>query len=132
MKLQNQFLRYLLVGGAGTLVHLLILAFTVEIFSRSATTGTILGFCGALFVSFTLNHKWTFDTKRSRLNVLWRYVLVSVFGLILNVSMVNGLVNSLGWWYLWAQLSVIWVVPITNFLLNKYWSFGNANNRTLD
>jgi putative flippase GtrA len=33
------------------------------------------------------------------------------------------LVEGLGWPYLLAQLSVIFVVPVSNFVLSRHWAF---------
>lgn len=121
--LRHQLIRYLLVGGLGTVAHLMVLVISVELAGLSATWGAVLGYLCALLISFIFNHKWTFSSKKSYLSSFPKYVLVSVSGLVLNAMMVSGLVNHFGWWYLSAQLIVIWVVPITNYLLNKYWSF---------
>jgi putative flippase GtrA len=89
-----------------------------------ATGGAVAGFIGALLVSYILNYRWSFDSSRPHVSSLWRYALVSVSGLVLNTTMVSAIVNYLQWWYLTAQLSVIWIVPISNFILNRYWAFG--------
>lgn len=125
--LRRQFQRYLIIGALGTGVHLGILALCVEWLNIGATTGAVAGFIGALLVSYILNHRWAFDSSRPHRSSLWRYALVSVSGLVLNTTMVNALVNYMQWWYLTAQLSVIWIVPICNFILNRYWTFsGNG------
>ncbi|NLY57964.1 MAG: GtrA family protein [Gammaproteobacteria bacterium] len=120
---RRQFVRYLIVGAAGTLTHLLIMAAAVELASLSVTWGTVLGYLGALSLSFAFNYRWTFASSRAPLATFCRYTAVSLSGLLLNVLMVNGLVGLLGIWYLTAQLSVIWVVPVTNYLLSRYWAF---------
>jgi putative flippase GtrA len=122
--LRRQFQRYLIVGALGTGVHLAILALCVEWLCMGATGGTVAGFIGALLVSYILNHRWAFDSSRPHASSLWRYALVSVSGLVLNTTMVSAMVNYLQCWYFTAQLSVIWVVPISNFFLNRYWTFG--------
>lgn len=120
---RHELVRYLLVGGLGTVAHLLVLVVSVELAELSATWGAVLGYLCALLISFVFNHKWTFNSRKSYLSSFPKYALVSVSGLALNALMVNGLVNYFGWWYLTAQLIVIWIVPITNYLLNKHWSF---------
>jgi len=122
--LRRQFQRYLIVGALGTGVHLVILALCVEWLGMGATGGAVAGFIGALLVSYILNHRWAFDSSRAHTSSLWRYALVSVSGLALNTAMVSAMVNYLQWWYFTAQLSVIWIVPISNFILNRYWTFG--------
>lgn len=120
---RHQFIRYLVVGGVGTVLHLLVMMATVEIAHLSITWGVVLGYLAALLFSFALNYRWTFASVRSPCATFVRYTLISLSGLLLNALMVNGLVAFTGIWYLTAQLSVIWVVPITNYLLSRYWAF---------
>lgn len=121
--LARQFTRYLVVGGLGTGTHLAILALCVELLRQSAIIGAIAGFIGALSVSYVLNHQWAFESQRAHVSSLWRYVVVSLGGLALNTGMMMALVHYLHWWYFTAQLSVIMIVPVINFLLNRYWTF---------
>lgn len=53
----------------------------------------------------------------------YKYVIVSLSGLGINLLIMFLLVNLLGVWYIWAQVIVIIVVPISNFTLNRYWAF---------
>ena len=121
--LARQFIRYLLVGGLGTVAHLLILSICVEWLGQSATFGSVLGFIAALCASYALNHRWVFESHHAHLSSMWRYLLISLIGLMLNTGMMVLLVHYLQWWYFKAQLSIIWVVPICNFLLNRFWTF---------
>lgn len=121
--LRKSFIRYLVVGGAGTVLHLLVMVAAVELAGLNLTLGVVLGYLAALLFSFALNYRWTFGSVRSPCATFVRYTLISLSGLALNALMVNGLVTYTGIWYLAAQLSVIWVVPITNYLLSRYWAF---------
>ena len=115
--------RYLVAGGLGTLAHLGLMTLCVENLGVPPIAGAVVGFAAAVGVSYALNHYWTFQSSRSPVQSFWRFLLVSILGLLMNTGMMYGLVHYLGWWYLKAQLSVILIVPATNFLLNRYWSF---------
>lgn len=121
--LSRQAFRYLIVGGLGTAAHLAILALCVEWLQLDVVRASIAGFLAALSVSYVLNHYWTFESTRSHVSSFWRYLTVSVSGLLLNTGMVYTMVEYFHWWYLTAQLTVIFVVPTSNFLLNRYWAF---------
>ncbi len=121
--LSRQVFRYVIVGMLGTIAHLAVLVIFVEIFGYDAITGAVAGFLSALSISYVLNHYWTFQSLRRHLSSFWRYAIVSLAGLILNVGMMYALVVIFNWWYFVAQLSVILVVPVCNFLLNRYWAF---------
>ena len=126
--LSRQAFRYIVVGGLGTAVHLAVLTFMVERYGTGVVYATVAGFVAALFISYVLNHYWTFQSQRRHGSSFWRYVLVCLSGLLLNTCMVFVMVEYLGWWYLSAQLCVILVVPMSNYLLNRYWAFASHNN----
>ncbi len=123
--LSRQAFRYILVGGLGTGTHLAVLTLCVEWFGLDVVRATVAGFLAALSVSYGLNHYWTFESRRSHYSSAWRYLAVSLSGLLLNTGMVYAMVQYLHWWYLAAQISVILVVPFSNFLLNRYWAFAS-------
>lgn len=116
-------IRYLVVGGLGTAAHLATLAGAVELLGLPVLVGSIAGFLVALGLSYLLNRHWTFGTGRPGLGSLWRYTLVCVTGLGLNITMTYALMHWLHWGYMVAQLSVIFVVPISNYLLSRHWAF---------
>jgi putative flippase GtrA len=122
--ISRQFTRYLIVGALGTATHLAILALCVEWLKQDAVVSAAAGFVGALSVSYILNHQWAFESKQSHGSSLWRYIVVSLCGLVLNTAMMMALINYFRFWYLSAQLSVVIIVPIINFVLNRYWTFG--------
>ncbi len=126
--LRRQVTRYLIVGSLGTAAHLLVLMLCVEHLLMDVVRASIAGFLSALSVSYVLNHYWTFASERTHLDSLWRYFVVSVFGLLLNTFMVYVMVEFLHWWYLSSQLAVIFVVPAISFLLNRYWAFASKSN----
>lgn len=116
-------IRYLVVGGLGTAAHLATLASVVELLGLPVLAGSVAGFTVALALSYLLNRYWTFGTGRPGLGSFWRYALVCVAGLGLNVAMMYALVHWLHWRYMVAQLSVIFVVPISNYLFSRHWAF---------
>ncbi|MFM0222412.1 GtrA family protein [Paraburkholderia dipogonis] len=122
----RQFVRYIVAGGLGTLAHLAVLAACVELLGWRPVGGAVAGFCAALLISYGLNYQWAFQSRRSRVAGFWRYVVVSLGGLCLNTGMVFALVNYAHCNYFSAQLYVIAIVPVCNFLINRYWTFDAA------
>lgn len=116
-------LKYGVVGVLGTLVHIGLLAFMVETFDLNPIAGSIIGFVGALLSSYFLNYYWTFSSTDAHLSSFLRYFLVSLTGLGLNTILMYGTVSILGWWYIYGQLTVVLVVPVTNYALNRFWTF---------
>lgn len=122
----RQFARYALVGIIGMLVQLGILAACVELLKLDPMLGTSVGFIIALLLQYALNHRWTFRSKRSHKSSLWRYIVVSLSGFALNFGMMAMLIDYFHIWYIAAQVSVIAVVPLFNFVLNRYWAFSHS------
>lgn len=121
--LKRQVFRFGVVGVIATLTHLGVLVLCVEVFDMDAVIASTLGFVAAVADSYFLNYHWTFESGHGHRHTFWRYAVVTLIGLALNTSIMTMLVNLLHWWYLWAQLAVLLVVPLSNFLLNRYWTF---------
>lgn len=119
----TQLIRYAVAGSLGTAAHLAVLVLAVERLGFGIVAGSVAGFCAALAVSYLINRAWTFQGGRRRQGRFWRYTLVCLSGLVLNISMMVALVDGMGWPYLAAQLSVIFIVPVSNFLLSRRWAF---------
>ena len=49
--------------------------------------------------------------------------MVSGIGFIGNFLLMFLMLNILGLWYMFAQILTALVIPLMNFLLNKYWTF---------
>lgn len=126
-RLHHKALRYGLVGILGTFSHLGVLTALVERGQLDPVLASTLGFIVALLVSYGLNHRWTFRSSHGHRTALPRYIAVSLTGLGLNTGLMYVTVHILGWWYLAGQMTVIAIVPITNFILNFYWAFGRPN-----
>lgn len=121
--LQFQVVRFAVVGVVATLTHLGVLVIGVEGFGLSPLLASTLGFLAAVADSYWLNRIWTFVSAQPHRQTLWRFLIVALFGLGLNSAMMILLVQNLNWWYLWAQLLTLLVVPVSNYLLNKHWTF---------
>ncbi|OME12882.1 GtrA family protein [Paenibacillus odorifer] len=122
IEIMRQFIKYALVGAIGTILHTSILVFLVEKEGFQPLIGSSAGFIASLIVSYYINLKWTFQLEKKK-SFFYKYVIVSLSGLGINLLIMFLLVNLLEVWYIWAQVIVIIVVPISNFTLNRYWAF---------
>lgn len=125
--LNHQGIRFGLVGLIATGTHMGVLVLCVEWLGWAPLPSSILGFIAAVLDSYFLNYYWTFKTCHGHSRTFLRYLAVTLIGLALNTAIMSALLNLLHWWYLWAQLAVLLVVPLSNYLLNRYWTF-NANS----
>jgi putative flippase GtrA len=118
-----QTVRYVVAGVLGTAAHLSVLVLSVEWLGLGFVAGSVAGFGVALAVSYLINRAWTFRAGRRQRGRFWRYALVCLSGLAINTGLMVALVEGLHWPYLLAQLSVIFIVPVINFVLSRHWAF---------
>jgi len=116
-------LRFGVSGVLATLTHVLVFVALVEGLNLAPVPASVPAFCAALLVSYGLNYRWTFAATGAHGVLLPRFVLVSVAGLLVNVSITYAVVDIGGYWYGYALAAVITTVPLLTFLLSKYWVF---------
>lgn len=124
----GKMFRYGVVGIIGTGIHFGTLILLVEIFSLDPVISSTIGFILTLIVSYILNYFWTFASSQAHSRAIFRYAVVSISGLLLNAIIMYITVNILDWHYVLGQTVVIFVIPITNFALNNWWSFRESYN----
>jgi putative flippase GtrA len=125
--MKRQALKYGLVGILGTFLHFASLFILVETFRVQPALSSALGFILVLITSYILNKFWTFQASTPGWKPLLKYITVSIIGLLLNTAIVYTTVYLLHWHYLIGQCLVVAAVPLTNFILNYYWTFQVKN-----
>jgi putative flippase GtrA len=123
-------IRYGLVGIMGTLLHFTSVILFVEAVRLDPVLGSGLGFLLVLVVSYILNRTWTFRSNSKGARQFFSYTLVSLLGLGLNSAIMFVSVHVLKWNYIYGQGMVVAVVPASNYILNRYWTF-RASNKEL-
>ncbi|MBA4381361.1 MAG: GtrA family protein [Sideroxydans sp.] len=127
--IQYQVVRFAVVGVVATVTHVAVLVVGVEWLGLHPVVASTLGFLAAVTDSYLLNRSWTFKSDVAHSQTLWRFVVVSLFGLGLNTVMMTSLVGYFHWWYLWAQVATLLIVPVSNYLLNRHWTFKQTDGR---
>ena len=115
--------RYGMVGIIGTIIHFGTLIFLVELFAIDALLSSTIGFLLTVIVSYLINYYWTFQTQTNHSSTFAKYLLVSCFGLVLNYIIMRLGLNVLHLHYQIAQAIVILAIPVTNYIMNRYWTF---------
>ncbi|MCL6601785.1 MAG: GtrA family protein [Paenibacillus sp.] len=122
--LSSQFVRYGFVGVIGTAVHTGTLWLLTELVGFNPLMSSTIGFLFSLIISYYLNSILTFK-KGFNLGVFLKYFVVSSFGLLVNLSILFTFDHILLMNYMVGQVVSIFVVPVLNFALNKYWAFNS-------
>ncbi len=128
-------LRYALVGISGGVLQTATLYVWVEILHLQAyyLSGSAVGFCLALMLTFTLQKYWTFKDYEQTLferQFIW-YTLFALINLGANILLLRTsklALEALGLdffhvWYLMAQIGIIVTLALLSFVANYFITF---------
>lgn len=125
--LKYPIVKYGIVGLLGTAIHVGILVLLVELFHVPAVTATTIGFIVTLLVSYVLNRTWTFEqTGEGKRTQFLKYALACSCGLLVNAAIMYVTVHWIGWSYITGEVLTTIIVPIHNYIWNRYWIFTAA------
>ncbi len=115
--------RYLVSGGLAAVLHFSVLIMLVELVDVDATIASMVGFCLAGILNYTLQYHWTFEISEPHGRVLAKYVFITFSMLGVNTIIFWVLYTKIDVMYLGAQFIATGVVTILNFLINKNFTF---------
>ena len=121
--MHSKLLKYGIVGMFGAFLHFIALILLVEAAGVAPVPASIAGFVLTVIVQYGLNRRWTFRSKARRLTEFLRYATVSVSGLALNALVMYVCTVWLTMHYVVAQTLVMIIIPLTNYWLNRVWTF---------
>jgi putative flippase GtrA len=120
--LGRQFSRFLAVGVVTTAVHYGVLIALVEAFDINPVLGTTAGFIAAVFVTYILNRRYTFDARPTFGPGLLKYYASVSMGLVINAGLM-ALLTGWGVNYLLAQIVASGAALIWNFFAARFLVF---------
>ena len=125
-----QFLRFSLVGAAGTAVHYAALAVLVRLGLLQPGAAAATGACLGAGVNYWLNRRLTFagpcgDYARHR-TALPRFIAVAAAGALAN-GVIVGRLTALAVHYFAAQILATCLILLLNFLISQKWIFQRRN-----
>jgi putative flippase GtrA len=126
MTLHLQLSKYALVGVAASVAHYSALVGLVELGGWRPVPATLVGYVIGGVVSYKLNRRHTFDSKRPHFEAGWRFALVAFLGFCITFALMSLFVNRLGAPYLPAQIVTTVMVMFVSFFINRVWTFGRA------
>ncbi len=119
--------RYGITGFSSLLTHLLVLIILVEGAGWASVPASTLGFIASIVVSFTLQHHWVFAHDHPVRRTLPRFLVVTLVGMGLNASIMAVGTGVLSAPYVLAQVVAFVAIPVSNYLLNRRWTFDTPN-----
>lgn len=135
----KRFVKFAIVGAAGSVTDFTVLNILVQFFGASLVVANTCSFILAVIQNFTLNRRWTFPESRERQagGQLAQFAIVSMIGLAINQIVFLTLHHiwdayliahygpDLGFTmsYNIAKLFAIGVVLFWNFTINRLWTY---------
>lgn len=120
----KQFIYFTAVGGVGTGGQYLTLIALVESGILKAVSASVIGISVGAIINYVLNYRFTFKSKKSHKEAMSKFFIVATIGAIINTGLMYVGVNLMHLYYLLAQIVATGIVLLWNFIVNKYWTFG--------
>lgn len=131
---RKYIIKFFFAGSSAAIVDLIFLYFFHGVFKWGLVFSTSLAFILSFIVSFSLQKFWTFrDYSHKKIPLqLSLYILNAIIGLNVNGFLMHYLVNTWEVWYMIAQVIVILLIGLYNFIIYKFIVFKIKNNETCD
>lgn len=117
-----RFIKYNVVGCFGIVIYFLSVYVLIEKYHWNPIVGSMTAFIMMTIVSLLLNVRYTFESRFTHQKV-FRFLIVSFIGFVLNFMVMFLIIHILTYHYLIGELITILVIPMVNFILNNYWTF---------
>ncbi len=118
---------YCVVGGAGTVIYLILLTGLVELAGFDPVIASIISCIPVFISSYFLSHVWVFKSERNHSSSFIRYIAVSGIGFLINTVGMYLVVHVFAWMYLVGQCSIFVSIAINNYMLNRLWTFNQGS-----
>jgi len=121
---KDKITKFLGVGGFCAVLNLVLVYGLTDIFKINYLISTIITILIVNFVSFCLNKRYTFVTKKRLFwRELWKFYSVMTSSYVMNVFGVFVLVDVFNVWYFYANIIFMAVLTPFNYVLHHNWSF---------
>lgn len=127
----KQLFFFLLVGGSAALVHLLVVAGLVPLFSMNPLWANIIGFLVAFQVSYFGHRYLTFQQQAAQTQhkqAMPKFFAVALGSFALNQGLYALLLQTT-LDYRVALFIVLLVVAVVTFVISKLWAFKGAGSQ---
>lgn len=112
-----------MAGLAAAVAHYGVLIGLVEGARWTPVPATLCGYVAGGIVSYALNRRLTFASRREHRDAIWRFAIVASVGFLLTGVLMALLVDGWRIPYLAAQMATTGCVLVWSFLAHKLWTF---------
>ena len=121
-----QFAAFSMVGVVASVVHYSMLIMLVERGLTNPVAANLVAYILGGIVSYLLNRRYAFRSKRVHAETAWRFAIVAGLGLLLTGIFMYVFDEVLGVQYILAAVMTSGVVLFWSFVANWTWTFGNS------
>lgn len=120
---RTRLLRYAVTGGLSTLTHVGTTVVLVEVAGLRAVVASTLGFVLSIAVSYTLQKSWVFTSTARHRGALPKFLVAAGAAALLNSGVLTLGTEVLDLHYLPVQVVALVLIPVSNYLINSWWTF---------
>ncbi len=129
-----KFIKFVVIGGAATLLQFFLLVRFVEIFGLAPVIASAASYAVSAIFNYLANYYLTFASTTSHKQTLPKFIVTAVLGLALSTSLFAMFLyileshlllgtKLLETAYLIAQLFATLITLVINFLMHKFWIY---------
>ena len=115
--------RFSAVGTIATVVHIVVAVILVAAAGANPTVGAMIGFVAAFMVSYFGHFRFTFAAFGRYRDYLLKFAVSSLASFLLSTAAVWVATAILGIDYKPAMFALAIIVPVCNYLVNRFWVF---------
>lgn len=120
----SQLIRFGIVGICAAIINMLVVVWLVQKFNVQPLLANIFAFLIAFNISYNGHYYWSFaNAKRKYRFFVSRFLVVAIISFVLNEGLFYIFLHLFSWYYVWALLLTLLIVPIFSFVCSKFWAF---------
>lgn len=122
--ISTQIIKFLTVGVICTILNYICFLIFLRFLGVNLLLASSCGYIIGLLFGYSLNRAWTFQSVENSLTNKFKYLFTYLFSLTVGLIFLQILVKNYGVAAEIANIYVILILTLLNFLGAKFWVFG--------
>ena len=118
-----QIMKFLMVGIISTIFNYTCFFFLFRLLGLNFLLASSIGYIIGLLFGYSLNRAWTFQSAINSFALKFRYLCTYLFSLTAGLALLQILVKNYGLASEIANIYVILITTLLNFIGTKFWVF---------
>ena len=119
-KLLIQIIKFVIVGGIATIIDFAVFFVLHDVLNVSTLPSNFVSFSISVIYNYIASVKWVFDVKKDNPKKQFAiFMVLSIFGLLLNTIIVYIIIDIFNWWSLIGKVMATSIVMVFNFVTRK-------------